>query len=287
MRSTSWRWRWLPVVVTWRRCPSTAGTGPNPTLPPPNPTLIPTVKIAPAVGWQDGAKPEPSAGLAVNAFATGLDHPRWLYVLPNGDVLVAESNAPPRPEGSKGIRAWFMKRAMKRAGAGVPSANRIMLLRDADGDGVAEIRTCLPRGFELTVRHGAGWAGPPCGQHRRNRALSVSRRNHADHGAGGARRPASGRGSQPPLDEERDRERRRRAPVRDGGLQQQRGGARHGGGAESRRHPRGRPGDRHYAGVRHGASQPERSCVGASHAARYGRWSTNATRSAATWCPTT
>jgi glucose/arabinose dehydrogenase len=121
--------------------PDTAGTGPQPTLPPPKPTLIPTVDIAPAVGWPEGVAPEAAAGLAVNAFATGLEHPRWLYVLPNGDVLVAETNAPPRPKEGKGVRGWFMGRAMQRAGARVPSANRITLLRDADGDGVAELRT--------------------------------------------------------------------------------------------------------------------------------------------------
>jgi glucose/arabinose dehydrogenase len=121
--------------------PEAAGTGPSPTLPPPNPTMFPTVNIAPAVGWREGETPSPSAGLAVQAFATGLDHPRWLYVLPNGDVLVAETNAPPRPEEGKGIRGWFMKRVMGRAGAGVPSPNRVTLLRDADGDGVAEIRS--------------------------------------------------------------------------------------------------------------------------------------------------
>jgi glucose/arabinose dehydrogenase len=80
-------------------------------------------------------------GLRVTALATGLDHPRWLLVLPNGDVLVAESNAPPKPDDAKGIKGWVMKWVMKRAGAGVPSANRITLLRDADGDGVAETRT--------------------------------------------------------------------------------------------------------------------------------------------------
>ena len=118
-----------------------AGTGPTPTLPAPNKTLLPTVNIAPAQGWQAGAMPIAAAGTAVNPFAAGLDHPRWLYVLPNGDVLVAESNAPPKPEDGKGIRGWVQKRIMKRAGAVTPSANRITLLRDADGDGVAELRT--------------------------------------------------------------------------------------------------------------------------------------------------
>ncbi|VEF10043.1 L-sorbosone dehydrogenase [Pseudomonas fluorescens] len=117
------------------------GTGPAPKLPEPNKTLIPTVNIAPAVGWPEGGKPTAVAGTQVAAFADGLDHPRWLYVLPNGDVLVAETNAPPKPDDSKGIKGWVMKKVMGKAGAGVPSANRITLLRDADHDGVAETRT--------------------------------------------------------------------------------------------------------------------------------------------------
>ena len=119
----------------------TDGTGPSPKLPEPNKTLIPTVNIAPAIGWPAGAKPTAAPGTQVAAFAEGLDHPRWLYVLPNGDVLVAETNAPPKPDDSKGIRGWVMKKVMGRAGAGVPSANRITLLRDKDHDGVAETRT--------------------------------------------------------------------------------------------------------------------------------------------------
>ncbi|WP_085694595.1 MULTISPECIES: sorbosone dehydrogenase family protein [unclassified Pseudomonas] len=117
------------------------GTGPSPKLPEPNKTLIPTVNIAPAVGWPSGAKPTPAAGTQVAAFADNLDHPRWLYVLPNGDVLVAETNAPPKPDDSSGLKGWITKKVMGRAGAGVPSANRITLLRDADHDGVAETRT--------------------------------------------------------------------------------------------------------------------------------------------------
>lgn len=117
------------------------GTGPSPKLPEPNKTLIPTVNIAPAIGWPAGAKPAAAAGTQVAAFAENLDHPRWLYVLPNGDVLVAETNAPPKPDDSKGIRGWVMKKVMGRAGAGVPSPNRITLLRDKDHDGVAETRT--------------------------------------------------------------------------------------------------------------------------------------------------
>jgi glucose/arabinose dehydrogenase len=127
--------------------PVEAGFGPQPQLPPPHPTLLPTVKVADAVGWPAGAKPTPAAGFAVNAFATGLDHPRWLYVLPNGDVLVAETNAPPRSQDKKGIRGWLMGLFMKKAGAAAPSADRITLLRDADGDGIAETRTVLLRGL--------------------------------------------------------------------------------------------------------------------------------------------
>jgi glucose/arabinose dehydrogenase len=125
------------------RLPVAAGMGPKPELPSPRHTLIPTVKVSTAVGWPAGATPTAATGFAVNAFATGLDHPRWLYVLPNGDVLVAETNAPPRPEDGKGIKAKIMKLFTKKAGAGVPSANRITLLRDADGDGVAETKTPL------------------------------------------------------------------------------------------------------------------------------------------------
>jgi glucose/arabinose dehydrogenase len=122
------------------KLPEQAGVGPSPTIPPPNTTLIPTVNIAAAKGWPEGAQPKPASDLAVNVYATGLDHPRWLYVLPNGDVLVAETNGPPRPEDAKGIKGFFFHMAQKWAGAGVPSANRITLLRDSDGDGVAETR---------------------------------------------------------------------------------------------------------------------------------------------------
>jgi glucose/arabinose dehydrogenase len=117
------------------------GTGPSPKLPEPNKTLIPTVNIAPAVGWAEGGKPTAAPGTQVAAFAADLDHPRWLYVLPNGDVLVAETNSPAKPDDSKGLRGFVMEKVMSRAGAGVPSANRITLLRDKDGDGVAETRS--------------------------------------------------------------------------------------------------------------------------------------------------
>lgn len=115
------------------------GMGPSPVLPQPTKTLIPTVNVLEARGWPEGMHPQPAPGFSVKAFAVGLQHPRWLYTLPNGDVLVAETNAPAQPA-KKGVRHWIMKKVMKRAGAGVRSANRITLLRDADGDGVAELK---------------------------------------------------------------------------------------------------------------------------------------------------
>ncbi|MFC5067856.1 PQQ-dependent sugar dehydrogenase [Flaviflagellibacter deserti] len=116
--------------------------GANPTLPTPQaPSWFPTVNIAVAQGWPEGQQPKPAAGLAVTAFATGLQHPRTVYTLPNGDVLVAETDAPPKPDDRQGIRGWVMGLIMNRAGSSHPSANRITLLRDADGDGRAEMRT--------------------------------------------------------------------------------------------------------------------------------------------------
>ena len=115
--------------------------GPNPVIKPVDRHLIPTVQVAVAKGWSAGAKPVGAKGVVVTPFATGLNHPRWLYVLPNGDVLVAETNAPPKPDDAKGITGAVMKAVMKKAGAGAATANRIVLLRDADGDGIAETKT--------------------------------------------------------------------------------------------------------------------------------------------------
>jgi len=123
------------------------GYGPNPVLPTPEQALIPVLKAPNAIGWDDGETPVAAEGMEVNAFASGLDHPRWLYVLPNGDVLVAETNAPERPDDAKGIKGFFFKLFQKKAGGGVPSANRIMLLRDADGDGSAEFRSVFLEGL--------------------------------------------------------------------------------------------------------------------------------------------
>ena len=124
-----------------------AGVGTSPVLPDPSHTLIPTAQIARAVGWQLAGAPSPAPGLAVSAFARGLDHPRWLYVLPNGDVLVAETNGPQQPGNARGLKRKIMAWLMKRAGAGTPSANRITLLRDTTGSGVADFRSVLVDGL--------------------------------------------------------------------------------------------------------------------------------------------
>jgi len=123
------------------KLPEQAAIGSNPTIPPPQKSLIPTVNIAPAKGWPNQGKPKADADLAVNAFAKDLEHPRWLYVLPNGDVLVAETNGPKRPDDNIGIKGWVAGVVQNWAGAGMPSPDRITLLRDKDADGKAEIKT--------------------------------------------------------------------------------------------------------------------------------------------------
>ena len=138
---------WLTGCAATASLSVAAGTGPNPQLPEPTRSFIPTVNVAPAVGWSAGAKPVAAEGTSVARFAEGLDHPRWIYVLPNGDVLIAETNAPPKPDDSSGIKGQFMKLFMKRAGAGTPTANRITLLRDADGDGIAETKSVFLEGL--------------------------------------------------------------------------------------------------------------------------------------------
>ena len=129
------------------RLPVASGYGPHPTLPEPSTSPLPLVKVATAKGWVPGEKPIAAAGTAVSAFASGFEHPRWLYVLPNGDVLVAETNAPERPDEGKGIKGKVFKHYQDKAGGAVPSANRITLLRDADGDGVAETRSAFLTGL--------------------------------------------------------------------------------------------------------------------------------------------
>jgi glucose/arabinose dehydrogenase len=127
--------------------PAAAGYGPKPKLPAPNATLIPTINQADGTGWPKGGKPVAAAGLKVAAFAAGLDHPRWLYVLPNGDVLVAETNSPPKPDDLKGFRGFVAKIIMGGAGADTKSPNRILLFRDTNGDGVPDMQSVFLAGL--------------------------------------------------------------------------------------------------------------------------------------------
>ena len=129
------------------RLPVAAGTGFHPVLPPPEKALIPVVNVVKAKRWAADATPVAADGLTVHAFARGLDHPRWIYVLPNGDVLVAETNAPKRPDDGPGIKGFFFRYFQAKAGGAVPSENRIILLRDRDGDGIAETRTVFLSGL--------------------------------------------------------------------------------------------------------------------------------------------
>lgn len=129
--------------------PFEAGVGLNPQIPPPITTLIPAIKVAQAIGWSDKEKPSAPAGFQVTALARNLEHPRWIYCMPNGDILVAESNKPPKPAGSgdigQGLIDWIHEKArsilMRRGGANTPSANRIILLRGIGSDGTAQQRT--------------------------------------------------------------------------------------------------------------------------------------------------
>jgi glucose/arabinose dehydrogenase len=142
------------VVMTGCTTPGSpdplVGFGPDPPMPAAQSSLIPQVGVPDVVGWPPGAAPKAPAGFTVSRFAEGLDHPRWLLVLPNGDVLVAEAAAPPSQgdETNPGIRGWVQKMLMKRVKSAVPSPDRIILLRDADGDGVAETRTVFAQGLK-------------------------------------------------------------------------------------------------------------------------------------------
>ena len=136
----------MPACADKATLPYGADMGPNPQLVAPVKDLVPTVNIAEVRRWHAGEKPVAPKGFVVTAFAEGLDHPRWIYVLPNGDVLVAETNAPPKKK-SGGIKGWLMKQSKKKAGAATESANRITLLRDVNKDGVAEIHTKFLEGL--------------------------------------------------------------------------------------------------------------------------------------------
>ena len=131
--------------------PEVTGYGAAPALPEPTESLLTTVNIAPARGFGANDRPDAIGGFAVNAFARNLDHPRWIYVLPNGDVLVAEADAPNVHDETGGpikrLVSWVRKQVMKRAGAGVPSPNKIILLRAASGGSAAHTRTVLIDGL--------------------------------------------------------------------------------------------------------------------------------------------
>jgi glucose/arabinose dehydrogenase len=116
--------------------PTTSEYGPSPVLAPPDKSLIPTLHVAKAKPWEGDAMPRAARGTHVSAVARGLRHPRWLYILPNGDILVAESDTPPKPDDARGIRGKVQKLVQKHAGSGTqPSANQITLLRDRNGRG--------------------------------------------------------------------------------------------------------------------------------------------------------
>jgi len=115
------------------RLPHNADVGPHPNLVEPKHTLVPTAHVAATRPWTDGETPTAAAGLRFVSCANGPAHPRWLHALPNGDVLVAETNAPPRPDEGQGLKGWVMKKPMSKVGSATPGANRITLLRDVDG----------------------------------------------------------------------------------------------------------------------------------------------------------
>jgi len=125
------------------------GLGPRPELPSPQTSLMPTINIAPVQTRPSQSIPTAPPGFTVTAFASGLEHPRWVYPLPDGDLLVAESNAPAQHDEHGGIVGWVrkqvMKFVMKRAGAGVPSPDRIVLLRGQGG--TAQSRSVLISGL--------------------------------------------------------------------------------------------------------------------------------------------
>jgi glucose/arabinose dehydrogenase len=137
------------AALRWRRLQGDAPApawGNAPTVPVAKPQgALPTLKMPSARGWSDGQKPVAAPGLKVNAFATGLQHPRWINVLPNGDVLIAESNQVAGP--ARSVFSYAMQATMRRARALGDSANRITLLRDTDGDGIAERRQTFMEGL--------------------------------------------------------------------------------------------------------------------------------------------
>lgn len=245
------------------RLPPEAGMGPQPQLPSPRRSLVPTVRIARAVGWSDGVTPVAAEGLEVSAFATGLDHPRWLYRLPNGDVLVAESNSPRRHRG--GVVGWVARKAMDFAGAGAPSANRLTLLRDADGDGRAEVREVFARGLNspLGMALVGGTLYVACTDAHGGHALRAWR--HARGRPARDRGGPAGRRAQRPLGAQCHCQRRRKSAVRHRGFGHQHRRCRPRGRTRPCRHPRGGSCGAHAQALRHRPAQPQWPGVGAAH----------------------
>jgi glucose/arabinose dehydrogenase len=151
------------IALWWVTRPATATlpledvTGTDPVLAEPDPQWFPTINVVRPIGWPDDAVPEAAGGLVVNRFAEDLEHPRILYSLPNGDVLVTLTNRPPAPRGGGfSIRGFIEGLLFARAGADVPSPNQLVLLRDANSDGVAEARHVLRD--DLASPSGIAWA---------------------------------------------------------------------------------------------------------------------------------
>ena len=215
------------------------GTGPNPQLPEPNRSLLSTVHVASAVGWSDGEAPGAAAGLEVSAFASGLDHPRWLYVLPNGDVLVAETNAPPRPEDQRGITGWIMGMFMKRAGArGAEREPHHVAARRGRRRRSGAAHRVSSKGS--TRRSAWRSSATICTSPTPMRSCASPTRKASRESTAAPRKiadlPAGSHES--PLDEERHRKRRRLAALRHRGLEQQRRRTRHGERGAARRDSR-------------------------------------------------
>ena len=163
------------AAVLWRRSQGVAhepAWGSAPVVPAAKPQgAIPTLKMPTARGWSDGRMPVAAPGLKVNAFATGLKHPRWINVLPNGDVLVAEATQVPEKVSS--LFGYAMQATMRRAAALGVSANRITLLRDRDGDGIAERREIFMEGLNQPFGMALLGRNILCRQHRRRDGLPI------------------------------------------------------------------------------------------------------------------
>jgi glucose/arabinose dehydrogenase len=154
------------IVILWRwignAAPSQA-VGAQPSIPAPRPQgSLPTLKMPTAKGWAAGHVPSAAPGLTVSAFATGLKHPRWMEVLPNGDVAVSEARFEPGGPPSS-VFDFAMQSTMRRAAALGDSPNRITLLRDRDGDGVAQERFMFlekqQQPFGMALKDGTFYVG--------------------------------------------------------------------------------------------------------------------------------